>query len=143
MDIFVMELAKLEFLCSWQEMLLLLLPLLNSSSMKNFLRPFSKDKSSTSAEDDSVCPICQASPTTPFLALPCEHRYAKKHIFCLFLSCYVRKLPKLECSLAGRYCYYCLRTRCAAVPSFRCSKCNGLVIAMQRHGGGGVTNQAP
>lgn len=144
-----MELAKLEFLWWWQEMLLLLLPLLNSSSMKNFLRPFSKDKSSTSAEDDSVCPICQASPTTPFLALPCEHRYAKKHISCFFLSCYVTKLPKLEClrssliSLAGRYCYYCLRTRCAAVPSFRCSKCNEPVIALQRHGGGGVTNQVP
>ncbi|KAF3450723.1 hypothetical protein FNV43_RR06812 [Rhamnella rubrinervis] len=99
----------------FSEMLLLLLPLLNSSSMKNFLRPFSKDKSSTSAEDDSVCPICQASPTTPFLALPCEHRY----------------------------CYYCLRTRCAAVPSFRCSKCNEPVIAMQRHSVGGATNQVP
>ncbi|GMN37186.1 hypothetical protein TIFTF001_006596 [Ficus carica] len=89
------------------EMLLLLLPLLNSASMKNFLRPFSKNKSSGSAEDDSACPICQANPTTPFLALPCEHRY----------------------------CYYCLRTRCAAVPSFRCSRCNEPVTAMQRHGG--------
>ncbi|KAF4350885.1 hypothetical protein F8388_008067 [Cannabis sativa] len=89
------------------EMLLLLLPLLNSSSVKSLLRPFSKDKSSSSAEDDSNCPICQANPTTPFLALPCEHRY----------------------------CYYCLRTRCAAVPSFRCLRCNEPVIAMQRHGG--------
>ncbi|PON88398.1 Cdk-activating kinase assembly factor [Trema orientale] len=97
----------------FSEMLLLLLPLLNSSSLKNFLRPFSKDKSSSSAEDDSACPICRASPCTPFLALPCEHRY----------------------------CYYCLRTRCAAVPSFRCLRCNEPVIAMQRHGG--VTNPAP
>ncbi|XP_060971273.1 peroxisome biogenesis protein 2 isoform X1 [Cannabis sativa] len=91
----------------FSEMLLLLLPLLNSSSVKSLLRPFSKDKSSSSAEDDSNCPICQANPTTPFLALPCEHRY----------------------------CYYCLRTRCAAVPSFRCLRCNEPVIAMQRHGG--------
>ncbi|KAH7547256.1 peroxisome biogenesis protein 2 isoform X1 [Ziziphus jujuba] len=97
----------------FSEMLLLLLPLLNSSSVKNFLRPFSKDKSSTSAEDDSACPICQANPTTPFLALPCEHRY----------------------------CYYCLRTRCAAVPSFRCSRCNEPVIALRRHGA--VSNSVP
>lgn len=96
----------------FSEMLLLLLPLLNSASVKNFLRPFSKNKSLGSAEDDSACPICQANPTTPFLALPCEHRY----------------------------CYYCLRTRCAAVPSFRCSRCNEPVTAMQRHGG--VVNPA-
>ncbi|ONI15838.1 hypothetical protein PRUPE_3G064400 [Prunus persica] len=89
----------------FSEMLLLLLPLLNSSSMKNLLRPFSKDKSSSSKEDDFTCPICQASPTVPFLALPCQHRY----------------------------CYYCLRTRCAAVPAFRCSRCNEPIVAMQRH----------
>ncbi|KAF1865808.1 hypothetical protein Lal_00021809 [Lupinus albus] len=47
-------------------MLLLLLPLLNSSSLKNLLRPFSKDKSSSSAE---------ATPTIPFVALPCQHSY--------------------------------------------------------------------
>lgn len=91
----------------FSEMLLLLLPLLNSSSVKNFLLPFGKDKSSTSAEDETLCPICQTNPTLPFLALPCEHRY----------------------------CYYCLRTRCSATPSFRCSRCNEPVIAMQRHGG--------
>ncbi|KAJ4718087.1 Peroxisome biogenesis protein 2 [Melia azedarach] len=89
----------------FSEMLLLLLPLLNSSTVKSIFSPFSKDKSSSSTEDDSTCPICQASPTTPFLALPCQHRY----------------------------CYYCLRTRCAS-PSFRCPRCNGPVIAMQRHG---------
>ena len=61
-------------LCWWQEMLLLLLPLLNSSSVRNFLRPFSKEKSTNSAEDDSACPICLASPTIAFLALPCQHR---------------------------------------------------------------------
>ncbi|KAI3935048.1 hypothetical protein MKW98_009967 [Papaver atlanticum] len=91
----------------FSEMLLLLLPLLNSSSIRKILLPFSKDKSSGSAEDVTACPICQANPTTPFLALPCEHRY----------------------------CYYCLRTRCAATPSFRCSRCNEPVVAIQRHGG--------
>ncbi|KAL2462663.1 Peroxisome biogenesis protein 2 [Forsythia ovata] len=91
----------------FSEMLLLLLPLLNSSSVKNFLRPFSKDKSSNSAGDEALCPICQATPTTPFLALPCQHRY----------------------------CYYCLRTRCSGSLSFRCSRCNEPVVAMQRHGG--------
>ncbi|PIN12245.1 putative E3 ubiquitin ligase [Handroanthus impetiginosus] len=91
----------------FSEMLLLLLPLLNSSSVKNFLRPFSKDKSSTSEGHDDLCPICQTTPTTPFLALPCQHRY----------------------------CYYCLRTRCSASMSFRCSRCNEPVVAMQRHGG--------
>ncbi|XP_027069189.1 peroxisome biogenesis protein 2-like isoform X2 [Coffea arabica] len=90
----------------FSEMLLLLLPLLNSSSMKSFLRPFSKDKSSSSAGDENLCPICQANPSIPFLALPCQHRY----------------------------CYYCLRTRCSAAPSFRCSRCNEPVVAMQRHG---------
>ncbi|KAI5651267.1 hypothetical protein M9H77_37272 [Catharanthus roseus] len=91
----------------FSEMLLLLLPLLNSSSIKNFLRPFSKDKSSSSTEDENLCPICQANPSIPFLALPCQHRY----------------------------CYYCLRTRCSAAPSFRCCRCNEPVVAMQRQGG--------
>ncbi|KAK7823089.1 peroxisome biogenesis protein 2 [Quercus suber] len=95
------------------EMLLLLLPLLNSSSIRNLLSPFSKDKASSSAEDDTACPICLASPTIPFLALPCQHRY----------------------------CYYCLRTRCAATPSFRCSRCSEPVTAMQRHSG--VNNLDP
>nr|KJB70405.1 hypothetical protein B456_011G073300 [Gossypium raimondii] len=90
----------------FSEMLLLLLPLLNSSTVKSFLHPFSKDKSSSSKEDDSICPICWASPTLVYLALPCQHRY----------------------------CYYCLRTRCAAVPSFQCSRCSKPVVAMQRHG---------
>ncbi|KAK6914864.1 Zinc finger, C3HC4 RING-type [Dillenia turbinata] len=89
----------------FSEMLLLLIPLLNSTSIRNFLRPFSRDKSSSSSEDENVCPICQANPTTAFLALPCQHRY----------------------------CYYCLRTRCSAAPSFRCSRCNEPVVAMQRH----------
>ncbi|KAI4355615.1 hypothetical protein L6164_004371 [Bauhinia variegata] len=88
----------------FSEMLLLLLPLLNSSSVRNLLGPFSKDKSSSSGRDEGACPICQATPTIPFVALPCEHRY----------------------------CYYCLRTRCAAVPSFRCSRCGEAVVAMQR-----------
>ncbi|CAL5401229.1 unnamed protein product [Camellia sinensis] len=57
----------------FSEMLLLLLPLLNSSSIKKFLHPFSKDKSSNSGVDDAVCPICLASPNIPFLALPCQH----------------------------------------------------------------------
>ncbi|KAI7750969.1 hypothetical protein M8C21_003300, partial [Ambrosia artemisiifolia] len=55
------------------EMLLLLLPLLNSSSMKSFLSPFSKDKSSGSSGDETLCPICQTNPTTVYLALPCQH----------------------------------------------------------------------
>ncbi|GFZ04178.1 Pex2/Pex12 N-terminal domain-containing protein [Actinidia rufa] len=91
----------------FSEMLLLLLPLLNSSSFKTFLRPFSKDKSSNSGGDETQCPICLASPTVPFLALPCQHSY----------------------------CYYCLRTRCSAASSFRCTRCSEPVIAMQRHGG--------
>ncbi|KAK6153644.1 hypothetical protein DH2020_013283 [Rehmannia glutinosa] len=90
-----------------QEMLLLLLPLLNSSSVKKVLNPFSKDKSSNSEGDDALCPICQATPNTPFLAIPCQHRY----------------------------CYYCLRTRCSATMAFRCSRCSEPVVAMQRHGG--------
>ncbi|XP_073116398.1 peroxisome biogenesis protein 2 isoform X2 [Elaeis guineensis] len=90
----------------FSEMLLLLLPLLNSSSIKKFLLPFSKDKTSGSSSDESECPICHANPTIPFVALPCQHRY----------------------------CYYCLRTRCAAVGSYRCARCNEAVVAIQRHG---------
>ncbi|CAA7402763.1 unnamed protein product [Spirodela intermedia] len=88
----------------FSEMLLLLLPLLNSSSIRKFLLPFSKDKSSSSSDDDLACPICQLNPTIPFLALPCQHRF----------------------------CYYCLRTRCAASSVFRCPRCNEPVLAMQR-----------
>ncbi|KAK9677076.1 hypothetical protein RND81_11G120100 [Saponaria officinalis] len=88
----------------FSEMLLLLLPLLNSTTFKSLFRPFSKDKSSDSGVNETYCPICQASPTVPFVALPCRHRY----------------------------CYYCLRTRCSASPSFRCARCNEPVTAMQR-----------
>ncbi|KAL6006175.1 peroxisome assembly protein (Peroxin-2), partial [Asimina triloba] len=59
----------------FSEMLLLLLPLLNSSLIKKFLLPFSKDKSSSSSEDENSCPICQANPTIPFVALPCQHSF--------------------------------------------------------------------
>ncbi|XP_068653465.1 peroxisome biogenesis protein 2-like [Aristolochia californica] len=90
----------------FSEMLLLLLPLLNSASVKKFLLPFSKDKPAGSSSDDTLCPICQANPTIPFVALPCQHKY----------------------------CYYCLRTRCGVAPSFRCARCNEPVVAMQRHG---------
>ncbi|KAK4736041.1 hypothetical protein R3W88_010302 [Solanum pinnatisectum] len=90
----------------YMELLLLLLPLLNSSSIKNFLRPFSKDKSSDSSVDDTLCPICQGKPTIPFLAIPCQHSY----------------------------CYYCLQTRCSTAP-FCCPRCGESIAAMQRHGG--------
>ncbi|KAL3335304.1 hypothetical protein AABB24_031494 [Solanum stoloniferum] len=91
----------------FSELLLLLLPLLNSASVKSFLRPFSKDKSSDSSVDESLCPICQGTPSIPFVAIPCQHRY----------------------------CYYCLQTRCSASSSFRCPRCGEPVAAMQRHGG--------
>uniref|UniRef100_A0A0D9ZWL5 RING-type E3 ubiquitin transferase (cysteine targeting) n=1 Tax=Oryza glumipatula TaxID=40148 RepID=A0A0D9ZWL5_9ORYZ len=90
----------------FSEMLLLLLPLLNSSSVKKFLLPFSKDKSASSSGDEADCPICRSSPSIPFVALPCQHRY----------------------------CYYCLQTRCAATSSYRCARCNEIVVAIQRQG---------
>ncbi|PHT88800.1 Peroxisome biogenesis protein 2 [Capsicum annuum] len=80
----------------WNEFSELLLcfihPLLNSSLVKNFLRPFSKDKTSDSSVDDTLCRIYQRKPTIPFLAIPCLHSY----------------------------CYYCLQTRRSPAPSFRC-----------------------
>ncbi|CAN6456561.1 unnamed protein product [Victoria cruziana] len=88
----------------FSEMLLLLLPLLNASSVRRFLLPFSKDKQSGNSSDDTACPICHRSPAVPFSAQPCQHRY----------------------------CYYCLRTRSAANSSFRCVRCNEPVLAMQR-----------
>ncbi|TMX04905.1 hypothetical protein EJD97_004084 [Solanum chilense] len=91
----------------FSELLLLLLPLLNSASVKSLLRPFSKDKSSDSSVDETLCPICQGTPSIPFVAIPCQHRY----------------------------CYYCLQTRCSASSSFRCPRCGEPVAAMQRHGG--------
>lgn len=84
------------FSANVQEMLLILLPLLNSSSIRNFLRPLSKDKSSSLEGDESACPICQASPTIPFLALPCEHRYISADLlipcWLLLLASYLLKL---------------------------------------------------
>ncbi|KAL8252371.1 hypothetical protein R6Q59_036099 [Mikania micrantha] len=90
----------------FSEMLLLLLPILNSASVKSLFRPFSKVKSSGSTGDETLCPICHNNPTIVYVALPCQHRY----------------------------CYYCLRTRCAATASFRCSRCNEPVVAMQQNG---------
>ncbi|KAG6573692.1 Peroxisome biogenesis protein 2, partial [Cucurbita argyrosperma subsp. sororia] len=60
----------------FSEMLLLLLPLLNSSSVRNFLFVhFPRRSPQAQAEDDSACPICLASPTIPFLAFACQHRF--------------------------------------------------------------------
>uniref|UniRef100_A0A0D9WEK7 RING-type E3 ubiquitin transferase (cysteine targeting) n=1 Tax=Leersia perrieri TaxID=77586 RepID=A0A0D9WEK7_9ORYZ len=64
----------------FSEMLLLLLPLLNSSSVKKFLLPFSKDKSASSSSDEANCPICRSSPSIPFVALPCIAIIACKHV---------------------------------------------------------------
>ncbi|KAJ8440011.1 hypothetical protein Cgig2_020499 [Carnegiea gigantea] len=58
----------------FSEMLLLTLPLLNSPSFMSLFRPFSKHKSSGSTQDETSCPICQAGPGVPFIALPCRHR---------------------------------------------------------------------
>lgn len=90
----------------FSEVLLLLLPLLKSSSIKKILLPFSKEKTPGSSNDDEMCPICLKSPSTPFVALPCQHRY----------------------------CYYCISTRAAAANSYRCARCNETVVAIQRHG---------
>ncbi|KAL7611696.1 hypothetical protein Lser_V15G05361 [Lactuca serriola] len=69
---------RIEMNAPWKqeqnEMLLLLLPLVNLSSMKKFLLPFSKDNSSGCAGDETLCPICQANPTTVYLTLHCQHR---------------------------------------------------------------------
>ncbi|CAN8237747.1 unnamed protein product [Cochlearia groenlandica] len=90
----------------FSEMLLLLLPLLNSSVVKNILNPLAKHKPSSTEKDTVSCPICQVDPAIPFIALPCQHRY----------------------------CYYCIRTRCASAASFRCLRCNEPVVAIQREG---------
>jgi len=70
----------------FSEMLLLLLPLLNSSSVKKFLLPFSKDNSAGSSGDEADCPICRSSPSIPFVALPCQHRYVASHCSTLVIS---------------------------------------------------------
>ncbi|CAN4098335.1 unnamed protein product [Withania somnifera] len=88
----------------FSELLLLLLPLLNSSSVNSFLRPFSKDKSSDSSVDETLCAICQGT-----INSICSYPL---------------------------YCYYCLQTRCSAVPLFgrpTCGEqvaaiCNGMVV---------------
>ncbi|KAJ3701595.1 hypothetical protein LUZ61_005300 [Rhynchospora tenuis] len=90
----------------FSEMLLLLLPLLNSPSVKKFFSPFSKEKSNGTADDKAECPICHSLPSIPFVALPCLHRY----------------------------CYYCIKTRSEAARSYRCARCNEAVKAIQRQG---------
>ncbi|KAH0692008.1 hypothetical protein KY289_019366 [Solanum tuberosum] len=81
----------------FSELLLLLLPLLNSSSIKNFLLPFSKDKSSDSSVDDTLCPICQGKPTIPFLAIPSQHRYCGGDILLVRSSCHPFGLTSFMC----------------------------------------------
>jgi hypothetical protein len=88
-------------------LLLLILPLLNTTSIKKILFfPFSKDHSPGSSAEDDACPVCGVNPITiAFIAIPCEHKY----------------------------CYYCLRTRCSASSSFHCLRCNAQVMAMKRN----------
>lgn len=96
-------------------MLLLLLPLLNSSSMRNLLRPFSKDKSSSSAEDDTLCPICRSTPTIPFVALPCQHRCISRHFFTYLhkvnnssiLICSSHTFWIIKCMEICTFCHVC------------------------------------
>lgn len=89
----------------FSELLLLILPLLNITSIKKALTfPFSNEQTKSRIKEDA-CPICEQCPITiPYVAHPCQHRY----------------------------CYYCLRTRCIASTSFRCVTCNEPVLAMQR-----------
>lgn len=91
----------------FSELLLLILPLLNTTSIKKILFfPFSKDHSPGSSAEDDACPVCGVNPITiPFIAIPCEHKY----------------------------CYYCLCTRCSASSSFHCLRCNAQVMAMKRN----------
>lgn len=90
----------------FSELLLLILPLLNITSIKKALtNPFSNGQASKTVVKDDACPVCEQCPiTVTYIALPCEHQY----------------------------CYYCLRTRCIATSSFRCLKCNVQVLAMKR-----------
>lgn len=90
----------------FSELLLLILPLLNMTSIKKALTfPFSNAQISKTTIKEDACPVCERCPITiTYIAHPCQHRY----------------------------CYYCLRTRCIASSSFRCVKCNELVLAMQR-----------
>ncbi|MCO5571821.1 hypothetical protein L7F22_025569 [Adiantum nelumboides] len=90
----------------FSELLLLILPLLNITSIKKALTfPFSSEQMSKTKLKENACPICEQCPITiTYVAHPCQHQY----------------------------CYYCLRTRCIANSSFRCIKCNEQVLAMQR-----------
>eukprot|EP00250_Pteridium_aquilinum_P006359 c16301_g1_i1 orf=514-1479(-) len=90
----------------FSELLLLILPLLNITSIKKALTfPFSSEQTSKKKMKEDACPICEQSPITiTYVAHPCQHQY----------------------------CYYCLRTRCIASSSFRCVNCNEQVLAMQR-----------
>ncbi|KAF8407077.1 hypothetical protein HHK36_006202 [Tetracentron sinense] len=81
--------SEFSFGMTISEMLLILLPLRNSSSIKKTFLPFLKDKSSSSAVDETACLICQTNPTIPFLALPCQHRWLS------FLWGCFSKLPSL------------------------------------------------
>lgn len=112
-------------------MLLLLLPLLNSSSVKNFLLPFGKDKSSTSAEDETLCPICQTNPTLPFLALPCEHRCVTILILitlcCLFPWDQSPKLINLVIKYSNNISYVFLDRLCKESDWSLCEKARFLV----------------
>ncbi|KAL3690859.1 hypothetical protein R1sor_004510 [Riccia sorocarpa] len=89
------------------ELLLLVIPLLNMISFKKVLSfSFSGEQSSVANNREDACPICErTSITVPYRTIPCGHVY----------------------------CYFCLRTRCIANPSFRCARCEVQVTGMQRH----------
>eukprot|EP00249_Psilotum_nudum_P009451 c21942_g1_i1 orf=474-1574(-) len=91
----------------FSELILLMLPLLNITSLKKALMyPFSNGQLGGPGFQEDSCPICEARPITiTYVALPCEHLY----------------------------CYFCLRTRCIANLSYRCARCNTQVVAMKRH----------
>ena len=110
------------------ELLLFLLPLLNVRALKHALRSYLPRLPALGGGggacaagagepggpgSEAACGICSAPDVpSPWAAVPCGHRF----------------------------CYYCLRSHCAADPQYSCPLCLRRVDAMQRvqlDGGGG------
>ena len=84
-----------------------MLPLLNLTSVKKVLAyPFAATSSAATELPPDTCPICRANPiAVPYAASPCAHLF----------------------------CYYCIRTRAAAHPFFKCPRCDTEIVSIQMY----------
>ncbi|GJP34433.1 hypothetical protein CLOM_g18876 [Closterium sp. NIES-68] len=89
----------------FSELLLLVLPLISVSAIKQTFSSLFRLPTSSSSGSGDGCPVCSAQPILmPYRALPCAHVF----------------------------CYYCIHTRMSLHRAFRCPGCNTRVDNMEK-----------